>query len=170
MSRGFLFFCVVAFNIGIIALIFNFKPAHRDVSVPYVSIKLVAIILMLVATLMTIPNGMMHNMLIGNLSHINLPVGMDFTAATTFFYAGVLAFAEGMFPIKVIAIANSHNRNDLPLGLATFSGALTRWLICIGLSLVMLNKQMLVSGATNYALLGVFVFAVTAVLSEIVEC
>jgi len=170
MSRGFLFFGVVAFNIGIIALIFNFMPSHREISITHVSIKVVAIIALLVTNVMTIPSGMMHNMLIGNFHHINLPTGMDSSIATTFFYAGVVAFAEGMFPLKIMAIANSHNRSDLPLTLATFLGTLTRWIICILASLILLNKELFLTGTTNFALIGVFFFAVTTVMSEIIQC
>ena len=170
MSRGFLFFGVVAFNVGIIALIFNFMPTNREVSMTNVSIKLVAICALLVTILMTIPSGMVHNILLGNLHHINLPTGMDSSTATTFFYAGVLAFAEGTFPLKIIAIANSHNRSDLPLTLATFLGSLTRWIICILGSVIMLNKEMLLPGAINFALMVVLFFTVTVVISEIIGC
>lgn len=116
-----------------------------------------------------VPSGMMHNILLGNFEHINLPTGTDKETAITVFYAGVLAFAEGMFPLKVIAIANSHNRSDLPLALGTFLGCLTRWTICLLASLLLLNKEFILPGATNFALIGVFIFAMTIIMSEIVE-
>ena len=170
MSRGYIFFGVAAINIGILALIFRLMPENREVSTPAITLKLVAIFALLTCTVLTIPTGALHNMLIGNYENINLPKGTDFSAATAFFYAGVVAFAEGMFPIKVVAIANSHNRSDLPLTLATAAGTFTRWFICILASLLLLNKDFLVPGAFNFALIGVFIYAVGTVITDILEC
>mmetsp|Transcript_7226 Transcript_7226/g.10107 ORF Transcript_7226/g.10107 Transcript_7226/m.10107 type:complete len:141 (-) Transcript_7226:1503-1925(-) len=68
MSRGFLFLGVAAINIGIIALIFKLMPEQREVSITTISIKIVAILALLVCIIMTIPAGILHNMIIGNFS------------------------------------------------------------------------------------------------------
>lgn len=84
------------------------------------------------------------------------------------FYAGVLAFADGMFPLKVAAIASTHRRTDLPIMWATTAGALTRWVFCGLASTLFLNKDYIPRGA-EMALFGVIIFLVIVVLPEIIE-
>jgi len=98
-----------------------------------------------------------------------LPTGIDNTTPTLFFYAGVLAFAEGMLPIKIIAIANSHNRADLPLAITTFMGSATRWTFCLFASLILLNQEYILPDSTNFALLGALLFALSFSMNEILH-
>ena len=170
MSRGYLFFLVAAINIGILALIFRMIPEQREVSHSSIIIKLFAIFALLTCVVVTIPSGVLHNILVGDMSSINLPKGTDASAATAFFYAGVVAFAEGMLPVKVVAIANSHNRSDLPLAWSTLAGAFVRWLICVLASLILLNKDFVVPGAINFALIGVLIFAMGLIITDCLEC
>jgi|Transcript_7226 hypothetical protein len=75
-----------------------------------------------------------------------------------------------MFPIKIVAIANSHNRSDLPISLAAALGALTRMCICLLGSLILLNKDFLLPDAINFALIGTLVYVLGTVITEILEC
>jgi len=67
MSRGHLVFSAIISSIGILAFIFNYLPTDRKVSFHMISLKAVAIVALLTTTLMTIPRGMIHNILIENL-------------------------------------------------------------------------------------------------------
>lgn len=72
-----------------------------------------------------------------------------------FFYAGVLAFADGMFPLKITAIASSYHRADLPIACVTTASALTRWSFCLLVSTILVNAEELADLPFNIALLGV---------------
>jgi len=79
---------------------------------------------------------------------------------TCFFYLGVMAFADGLYPIKVPTIASSHGRTSLPIAWATLLSSLTKWLFCLLTSTCLVNKDMYLSNegsfdnkSNNFALL-----------------
>jgi len=110
MSRGFLFLATLAFIMGIIACFFDNTHTHRLASVTVTALKIVAILSLLTFTLVNIPQDMQHNIFAGSFDKINFATGVDHSVSTLFFYAGVLAFSDGVFPLKVSAIASSHKR------------------------------------------------------------
>lgn len=169
MSRGFIFLATLAFVIGIIACFFENQKTHRKVSITFTALKVVALLALLTLTLVAIPQGINHNIFEGDFDKINFAMGVDHSASTAFFYIGVLAFVEGVFPLKITAIASSHNRSSLPLGLATVSGMVTRWIFCFLTSVILMNKNYIAPGALNFALIGVVVYITLAVLPEIID-
>ena len=86
-----------------------------------------------------IPTGIQRNILKSDFAEISFAKGLDNSVTTCFFYAGVLAFADGMFPVKVSAIASNYHRADLPITLVTTAGAFTRWVFCFLVSTVIVN-------------------------------
>ena len=99
--------------------------------------------------------------------------GLDSSLSTYLFYAGVLAFSDGLFALKIPAIASSQRKSltgtaDPPLALASVASILTRWLYCILASTALINKDLQDAG-TNYALLGVAVYLTVRYIPEIVS-
>ena len=136
-----------------------------------ISVKMVAIFALLTAIFLQLPTGIQHNMLLGNFHRIEFAwEGFDPSPAAVFFYAGVLAFSEAMFPLKISAIASRYHRPDLPLAYASISAFLTKWQFCFLASIVFLNKDFTLAGAPhNIALYGVMIYLVIIVLPDIIE-
>ena len=115
---------------------------------------MLAILALVLTVLIQIPQNIHHNLLIGSFDDINFATGQNPNLASCFFYAGVLAFSEGMLPLKISAIASSHHRPDLPLILATTSSFATKWIFCFLASIVLMNNDQII-GNYEYALVGV---------------
>jgi len=140
ISRGFLVLLTVAFVLGLIYCFRDSSQAVRSsTSTLSVMVKVCAIFVLITTTALQIPEGIWHNILAGNFAGFNFATGIHPTTATCFFYAGVLAFADGMFPLKIPAMASSHHRSDLPLVLATTLASLSRWIFCIFASTILMN-------------------------------
>lgn len=105
---------------------------------------MLAILALVLSVLIQIPQNIHHSLIIGMFDDVNFPKGQDTTLASFFFYAGVLAFSDGMFPLKISAIASSHHRPDLPLVLATTSSFVTKWLFCFFASIVLMNNDQII--------------------------
>jgi len=137
MSRGFVCIMILAFVVGIVACFFE-SNQFRRASGTLTSFKIVAILSLLIMTLVSIPRGISHNILDGNFDSMKYgSTGTDLSAANCLFYLGILAFSEGIFTLKVPAIASSHRRTNLPLASALIAGAVTRWLFCVMGSLIL---------------------------------
>ena len=109
--------------------------------------------------------------MIGNLDGVIFATGTDTSLVSCFFYAGVLAFADGLFPLKISAIASSHHRQDLPVALAAVCGGVTRWLFCILASTVLMNKDTSLdsSSSLSFVLIGVTIYLLIIILPEIID-
>ena len=79
-------------------------------------------------------------MLIGNFEGVSFATGVDTSLVSCFFYAGVLAFADGLFPLKISAIASSHHRTDLPLAFAAACGGVTKTFVGPGPDMLTVGK------------------------------
>ena len=140
-------------------------------SVFIISVKMLAIFALLSAIFLQIPEGIQHNMLLGNFHRIEFAwEGFDTSIAAVFFYAGVLMFSEAMFPLKISAIASRYHKPDLPLVWVSISAFLTKWQFCFLASIVFLNKDFTLAGAPhNIALYGVMIYLIIIMLPEIIE-
>ena len=169
MSRGFVFVMILAFVIGIVACFFETNQ-FRKASGPLTSIKIVAILALLTSVILSIPQGIFHNILDGDFKAFSaMSSGTDASITNCVFYIGVVAFGEGLFPLKVPAIASSHRRSDLPLAAASIAGAATRWLFCILAGLIMSNGDKVDKTAFNYAIIGVAFYIFVMVLPDIID-
>lgn len=173
LSRGFVICASIAFVIGALLYCFRAKDmgqVRTRSSTLHISLKIFAVLSLITMTLLQIPEGIQHKMLTGNFQGISFANGIDERLSAVFFYAGVLAFADGMFPLKVSAIASSHHRSNLPLVLATTCGSLTRWIFCFLASILLMNKDNFTEGYSSaFVLSGVSVYLLIIVLPEIVE-
>ena len=173
MSRGFVICAILAL---MISLLFCFRSSNVSQvrarsSTLSISLKIFAVCALLTTTLLQIPEGIQHNLLIGNFEGVTFATGVDTSVVSCFFYAGVLAFADGMFPLKVSAIASSHHRSDLPLVFATACGGLTRWIFCFLASTVLMNKDYIPDSnlTPSFVLIGVSIYLLIIVLPEIID-
>ena len=109
-------------------------------------------------------------MLIGNFEGVSFATGVDTSLVSCFFYAGVLAFADGLFALKISAIASSHHRTDLPLTFAAVCGGLTRWIFCLLASTLLMNKDYIPDGITapSFVLFGATIYLLIIILPEII--
>ena len=171
MSRGFLTCMAVAFVFGIAStLIFsNEGQIRKPYSLWAISLKLIGILALIVGVIIQTPAHIKHNLLAGHFAGIKFGPGVDPTPTSCFFYAGVLAFTDGMFPLKIPAIASSHHRTNLPIGLATTAGFLTRWIFCCFASTILLNQDMFPSRVINFALLGTLIYLGIMVFPELID-
>jgi len=167
-SRGFLVLLIAAFVLGFIHC-FRDSSQVRSTSALAVTVKFCALFALILLTAAHVPGGIWHDVLIFNHVGFNFAKGIDPSAVTCFFYAGVLAFADGMFPLKIPAIASSHHRSDLPLVLAVTLASLSRWIFCIFASTILVNPELLPIGTFNLALVGVFTYLVFIVIPEIID-
>ena len=116
------------------------------------------------------PRGISHNILEGDFKAFKaLSEGTDPSATNFVFYAGVVAFAEGLFPLKVPAIASSHRRSELPLTSASIAGFVTRWFFCTVMALIMANSELIDKNAFNYAIVGVAFYILVMVMPEVID-
>lgn len=81
----------------------------------------------------------------------------------------MLAFADGMFPLKISAVASSYHRADLPIAFVTTAGALTRWTFCLLVSTILVNTEQLEDLPFNFALLGATTYLTILALPQIVD-
>lgn len=141
MSRGFLTCMAVAFVFGIATtLIYNNEGQIRQqYSLWAISLKLIGIVALIVSVIIQTPDHVKHNLLLGRFTGIKFAPGVDPSITSCFYYAGVLAFADGTFTLKIPAIASSHHRTNLPVGLATTTGFFTRWIFCCFASTIFLS-------------------------------
>ena len=88
------------------------------------------------------------------------------------FYAGVLAFSDGIFALKMPAIASSQRRSlpgaaDPPLFIVSVVSWLHRWIYCILASMALANQDIAENGQ-NFALIGVSIYLLVRYIPEIV--
>ena len=170
ISRGFVGLMVIALVIG---FFYCFRDSQSQVRLPTsatsVSLKFIAILALVVTAAVQLPNPIWHNVLVGNIEGFSFATGTDPSLMACFFWAGVLAFGDGMFPLKVPAIASSHHRSDLPLTLATICAGIFRWLFCAFASTILVNSELVTPGSRNVALAGVFFYLAFCVVPEIIE-
>ena len=115
------------------------------------------------------PDHIKHNLLLGRFAGIYFGPGVDPSITSCFYYAGVLAFADGTFTLKIPAIASSHHRTNLPVGLATTTGFLTRWIFCCLASTILLKQTWFPPNVIDLVPLGALVYLGTNALPEIID-
>ena len=88
--------------------------------------------------MMQLPTATQYNLLVGNFENVQFASmnGLNGSVSTCLFYAGVLAFSDGMLAVKLPAIASSQRKSlpgaaDPPLILAAVMSWLVKWLYCI---------------------------------------
>lgn len=79
----------------------------------------------------------------------------------------MLAFADGMFSLKIPAVASSHHKTDLPIAGATAAAGLTRWVFGCLASIILSNMDQV--GTVSFALLGSAIYLMVIVLPSILD-
>ena len=95
LSRGFVFCASLALIIGVLLYCFrsnNLSQVRARASTLHISLKIFAVLALLTMTLLQIPEGIQHNLLIGNFQGVEFATGVDESLAAVFFYAGVMAY------------------------------------------------------------------------------
>jgi len=131
---------------------------------------------------MQLPPQTQQDMFLGNFEKVRfapLEGSSGYSYRTCLFYAGVLAFSDGFFALKIPSIASSQRKGfsgaaDPPLLIAVATSFIIRWLYCI-LASTALTSQELQNSATsstagiNYALIGIAIFLMVRYIPEIVS-
>lgn len=169
ISRGFVILPVFAFILGLIFLLTEHRAERQKSSVGYLVIKFLSIMTLLVTVAIMIPGGIWHSILLGSTEGFRYAQGTNPSTSVMVFYAGALAFIDGMFPLKVPAIASHHRRSDMPIELATVLALLTRWVYCVFASTILMNSDLIVPGSRNVALAGIFFYIALIAFPEIVD-
>lgn len=117
MSRGFLVVAICAFAFGLVSQVVSCRSisnANNQVrqapSAHTLTAKIFAAVALLAGALLQLPAQTQYDLLIGDFQSVKFAT-MDGVSGSGFltclFYAGVLAFSDGMFALKIPAIASS---------------------------------------------------------------
>ena len=182
MSRGFLICAILAFTIGVISQLWTCSggsssdQVRRAPSAHKLATKIFGLVALLVCAMLQLPPATQYALLVGKFENVQFASvdGLNGSFKTCMFWAGVLAFADGMLVLKLPAIASSQRKcllgaADPPIFLSSCMSWLVKWIYCILASTALVSQSSEASNTVNYALIGAATYLLLRYIPEIVS-
>ena len=146
---------------------------RRAPSAHKLAAKIFGLVALLVCAMLQLPTATQYALLVGKFESVQFASvdGLNGSFKTCMFWAGVLAFADGMMVLRLPAIASSQRKcllgaADPPIFLSSCISWLVKWIYCILASTALVNEA---NGSINYALIGAAVYLLLRYIPEIVS-